>query len=90
LFDARKHEATELEQVTKNELINWCRRFLGARSRIRRHLCVHVVGLNAREGDIDDPTCETSMAGQVECRRSLVIENLNEFKKNLEVYPAKL
>ena len=90
MFDAHKHEAAELTKVTKKELINWCRRFLGPRSRIRRNLCIHVVGLNAQEGDVDDPICDTSMAGQVECRRSLVVENLNEFKKNLEVYSAKL
>lgn len=82
LFDAHKHEAAHLVKVTKQELINWCCRFLGAHSRMRRHLCIYVVGLNAQEGDVDDPVCETSMA------RRVVIENIDEFKKNLEVYPA--
>lgn len=90
MFDAHKHQAAKLVKVTKNELINWCRRFLGARSRMRRHLCIYVVGLNAQEGDVDDPVCEASTAGQVESRRVIVIENVDEFKKNLEVYPVKL
>jgi len=91
LFDANKHEATELLQVSKKELINWCRRFLGPRSRIRRHLCLYVVGLNAQEGDVDDPIGETSkVEGQVEARRTVLIESLDKFKKSLECYPVKL
>lgn len=87
-FDANRHEAGELMQVSKKELINWCRRFLGPRSRLRRHLCLHVVGLNAQDGDVDDPIAETS--NDVKPRRTVLIECLDKFKKNLEVYPVRL
>lgn len=70
-------------KVTKPELLTWCRRYLGHRSRERRQLCVHVVGLNAQEGDVDDPVpTQNPLNGKV------VIENSVEFKKDLPVFPS--
>lgn len=89
LFDTNKHVVRELIEVSKNEMINWCRRLLGARSRLRRHLCIYVVGVNAQEGDVDDPVCKTSSGDQNEPRRTVLIDNLDEFQRNLEIYPVR-
>lgn len=72
-----------MAKVTKPELVTWCQRYLGHRSRERRQLTVYVVGLNAQEGDVDDPVpTRNPLIGKV------VIENIEEFKKDLPVFPS--
>lgn len=82
-FDANRHEAAKLPLVSKNELIDWIRRYFSPLSRLRRNLCVHVVGLNAREGDVDDPVAPVA-------RTVNLIESLDKLKEKLDVYPVKV
>lgn len=88
LFDEDKIQAAELEKISKKEIINWCRRYLGMRSKLRRCLCIHIIGHNAQEGIVSDKVGQNSNEVIESPRRSMEISDLEAFKKGRECYPA--